>query len=63
LDEYLEHFDREEIGEYGDEATVGLWSNILETPRSASTSSNTAEGGDASAEAGTSADAVGNTSA
>ncbi|EGZ26291.1 hypothetical protein PHYSODRAFT_390637, partial [Phytophthora sojae] len=55
LDEYLEHFDWEEIGEYGDEVTVGLWSNLFETPRSASTSSSTAEGGDASTQAGTSA--------
>ncbi|KAF4036262.1 hypothetical protein GN244_ATG11678 [Phytophthora infestans] len=33
LDEYLEHFDWEEIGEYGDEATVEMWESILNTPR------------------------------
>ncbi|KAF4036268.1 hypothetical protein GN244_ATG11685 [Phytophthora infestans] len=31
LDEYLEHFDWEEIGEYGDEATVEMW-EILKEP-------------------------------
>ncbi|KAK1933796.1 hypothetical protein P3T76_011556 [Phytophthora citrophthora] len=40
LEEYLEHFDWEEIGEYGDEATVGIWDRILNAPR-VFTSSNT----------------------
>ncbi|KUF78061.1 hypothetical protein AM587_10002616 [Phytophthora nicotianae] len=45
LDEYLEHFDWEEIGEYGDEDTVGIWSTIFETPRLTNTDSiGTAEG-------------------
>ncbi|GMF49284.1 unnamed protein product [Phytophthora fragariaefolia] len=31
------HLDWEGIGEYGDEETIGLWCNILETPRTSST--------------------------
>ncbi|GMF47606.1 unnamed protein product [Phytophthora fragariaefolia] len=59
LDEYLEHFDWGEIGEYGDEETIGLWSNILETPRTSSSSccsasSSNADGDGTSPEAGTS---------
>ncbi|KAL3669560.1 hypothetical protein V7S43_004947 [Phytophthora oleae] len=44
LDEYLEHFDWEEIGDYGDEATVGTWSSILNTPRISTSSSSNGSG-------------------
>ncbi|KAL3664105.1 hypothetical protein V7S43_010989 [Phytophthora oleae] len=44
LDEYLEHFDWEEIGDYGDEATVGTWSSILNTPKISTSSSSNGSG-------------------
>ncbi|ETM97801.1 hypothetical protein PPTG_20045, partial [Phytophthora nicotianae INRA-310] len=42
LDEYLEHFEWEEIGEYGDESTIELWENMLDG-LIASTALNSAE--------------------
>lgn len=50
LDEYLEQFDWEEIGDYGDEATVGVWSNILNTRRITTSSSGGVESSSVDAE-------------
>jgi hypothetical protein len=56
LSEYLEHFDWEEIGEYGDEDTIDMWSSILDTlnTTTGTTSSTT---GTTSSTAGTTSDA------
>jgi hypothetical protein len=44
LDEYLEHFDWEEIGEYGDEYTIDMWSNVLDAPNTTTGTSSTIAG-------------------
>ncbi|KAG3085103.1 hypothetical protein PI125_g19337 [Phytophthora idaei] len=48
LDDYLEHFDWEEIGEYGNKDTVVMRSTIFDTPRTTTRSSSNAGGGNES---------------
>ncbi|GMF67752.1 unnamed protein product [Phytophthora fragariaefolia] len=48
LDEYLEHFDWEEVGECGNESTLEMWCKMLDTPR-ATTGSCTNAGGNSEA--------------
>ncbi|ETI53677.1 hypothetical protein PPTG_07983 [Phytophthora nicotianae INRA-310] len=64
MEEYLEQFDWEEVGEYGDEDTVALWNTILNPPSNSTSVTSNQNDSEASTDSHTSAsDGVSNTGA
>ncbi|ETP37450.1 hypothetical protein F442_14739 [Phytophthora nicotianae P10297] len=64
MEEYLEQFDWEEVGEYGDEDTVALWNTILNPPSNRTSVTSNQNDSEASTDSHTSAsDGVSNTGA